>query len=170
MRHFVCLVFAACLFALTFAGCSSDSQVESLLKSINTNNAQRLSNLYNMYQSQHGWVGPESMDELKEFVKKLPAKRLERMGIDAGDLDSLFTSERDGKEFVVRAAVQGSAMGSVQPVVFEQDGVDGTWLVGFTSSKPREATSQSEYDDWMNGNWQEPAVAERPGEDSRPGQ
>ena len=170
MRLFVCLAFFPGLLVFMLGGCSNGSKVDSLVGSLNKSNIQRLSNLYNKYQSQHDWVGPESMDVLKEYVRGLPETRLERMGVDVANLESLFISERDGKEFVVRPGVQGSAMGSVQPVVFEQDGLDGKWMKGFTSRAPREASSKSEYDEWMNGNWQEPVAAQRPGEDTRPEQ
>lgn len=149
-------------------GCSSKSKVDNLVLSLNQSNLQRLSNLYNMYQSQNNWTGPADMDELKEFVKNFPTNRLERMGIDVSDLDALFVSERDNKEYLLRPEVQGSAMGSVQPVLFEQDGVDGIWMVGFTSRTPQEVTSKSQYDDWFNGNWTEPAKQERGSPANRP--
>ena len=149
----VVAIAAAMVFLAT--GCSSGNKAEQILKSMNKDNIHRLANLYNLYQSQHSWVGPADIDEFKEFVNGVSKSRLEKMGIDPSSLDDLFISERDGQEFVIRPSVQGSAMGSVQPVVFEKDGVDGVWLVGFTSKGSREVTSRDEYDQMFNGTWQE---------------
>lgn len=122
----------------------------ALMQDANKSNIQRLSNLYRLYQAKNNWVGPESVDEFKEFVESMSAHRLEMYGVDADDIESLFISERDGEEFQFRFKVRGAPM--VQsPVVFEQTGKSGNRLVGFTSLPPKEVSEESEYEKLLAG-------------------
>src|SRR5206468_7187419 len=63
----------------------------------------RLKKLYNLYSAyiEKNQRAPASEDALREFGQKLPAT--ERADRSIGDdLDTIFTSPRDGKKFIVR--------------------------------------------------------------------
>ena len=127
-----------------------------MLADANSSNIARLGNLYHMYQSKHGWMGPKSVDEFKAFLKQVAQQnptRLEMMQVDPSDIEGLFVSERDGQPFEFRLGVQGSAMGSIKPVVFEVEGVDGERMVGFTSLSPQIAKDDAEYEAWKRGEY-----------------
>jgi hypothetical protein len=115
------------------AGCSGDPTAKEVA-ALNKSNIQRVANLYTAFQTYKGGRGPKSEAEFKEFITAFDADKLKMMGVNSGDLGALFTSERDGKPFKVRYGV-GGGRGSVDAVVFEQDGVGGTKQVGFTTGK-----------------------------------
>lgn len=141
-------------------GCGKDTSPKGLLAQYNKSNIQRLANLYNRYQAEHRWVGPPDEETFRKYVKALPAARLEMLGVDPNDIDGLFRSERDGENFVFRYRVVGSAMGSVDPVVFEATGVGGKRLVGFTGRPPQEVEAQ-DYNDWLEGKYVPETAADR---------
>jgi len=116
--------------ALGGVGCSSDDTAKQIA-AMNKSNIQRLSNVYAAYQNGKGGSGPKDEADFKDFIRAYDPAKLSAMGIDPGDLDKAFTSERDGKPFKIKYAVPGGR-GSVAPVVFEQDGAGGTKQVGFT--------------------------------------
>ena len=153
------LLFVTCAATALFFlnGCGASDPAAQMIADSNKTNVQRLANLYHMYQSKNNWVGPESVEDFKSFLGEVPKNRLEMLGISPTEIDGLFVSERDGQEFKFRFGVQGSPMGSVEPVVFEQTGVDGVRMVGFTSLKPKAVSDQSEYDDLMAGKFVKPS-------------
>jgi len=106
------------------AGCTQDN-TSSAITDANNSNVKRLSNLYQSFASRNGWHGPKDEAEFREFIRTFPAHRLQLLGVDPEKLDALFTSERDGQPFQVKYEVN-SGLGAVIPVVFEQQGVDGT--------------------------------------------
>ena len=57
----------------------------------------------------------------------------------------LFVSPRDNQPFKIRYGVQGSIMGSSEPVIFEATGVDGKREVGFLNMTEKEVDA-AEYD------------------------
>jgi hypothetical protein len=121
------IVFAFTLLA-TLSGCKDSVSSEVAAK--NDSNIKRVANLYGGFQSMHGWRGPGDEKSLKQFAKGLPDKSLAMMKIDREKLDEVFASERDGKPFKIRFAVQGGP-GAVEALVFEQVGVNGKKLVAF---------------------------------------
>lgn len=134
----------SCLLSGTLIGCSSRTNPDSAVASVNTTNMQRLANLYFTYQSQHDWHGPANENDFKSFLRGYPEHKLTRIGVDPKDIDKLFISERDSQPFKVRYGVLGSSMGSSAPVIFESTG-DGTGrLVGFLDMQQREV-DDSEY-------------------------
>lgn len=141
------------MIAICATGCGQSTTAERALASVNKSNIQRLGNLYNKYQSEHKWIGPANEAEFKKYVLDSPPARLKMIGIDANKVESLFISERDGQPFVFRYKVPGSAMGKIDPVVFEQAGVNGKRLVGFTNKPPIEVATESEYQDLLAGNF-----------------
>lgn len=143
---------ALLLFAMFFAqGCSSGS-VTAQVAAKNDSNIKRLVNLYSGYQLTHSWHGPKDENALRNFVTShgLPEKNFEMMGIDPKNLDALFKSERDGKSFKIKFGVSGG-IGSVNPVVFETEGVSGKRQVGFTTPIVEE-TDEARYSElWEKG-------------------
>ena len=120
----------AAAFGIALAGCSTD-ETANKVAAMNTSNIQRISNLYAGFQNMKSSSGPKDEAELKTFIKEYDPNKLQMMGVNANDLDKLFTSERDGKPFKVKYGV-GGGRGSVSPVVFETVGQDGKKQVGFT--------------------------------------
>jgi hypothetical protein len=135
-----------CLLVVAgLAGCSRRGTGDSMIAAANPTNVHRLCNLYNYFQARNGWQGPVDEASLRDFIGQQPERILQRMGINATDLDLLFTSERDGQPFDIRYGVPGSSRGSDEPVVFERTGLNGLRMVGFTSTKHREVAKE-EYD------------------------
>jgi hypothetical protein len=132
MRVRVAAVAVAAV-AAGLAGCSGDD-VSGEVAAQNKSNIQRLANLYSAHQVYKGGRGPKTEAEFRQFIQAFEADKLQMMGVDTGNLDALFRSERDGKPFRIRYDV-GGGRGSVDPVVFEQDGQGGTKQVAFTGGK-----------------------------------
>jgi hypothetical protein len=133
-----------CLLSSVLIGCSSRTNPDSAIASVNTTNIQRLANLYFTYQSQHDWHGPANENDFKSFLRGYPEHKLTRIGVDPKDIDKLFISERDSQPFKVRYGVLGSSMGSSAPVIFESTGDGKGRLVGFLDMQQREV-DDSEY-------------------------
>ena len=122
-------------------GCSSRTDPDSAIASVNETNLQRLANLYFTYQSKHEWRGPANEAEFKSFLRKYNPAKLTRIGIDPNAIDGLFISERDGEPFKIRYGVVGSAMGCSEPVIFESTGDGKT-----PRRLPQHATTRSRRD------------------------
>jgi hypothetical protein len=137
-------VLCGCLLGGMLVGCTSRTDPDSAIASVNVTNIQRLANLYFTYQSQHDWHGPADEAEFKSFLRGYNPHKLTRIGIDPNALDKLFISERDGQPFKIRYGVLGSAMGSSAPVIFESTGDGKGRLVGFLDMQQREV-DESEY-------------------------
>ena len=111
----------AVLLVLSVVGCS---QKFPSLADVNDTNIKKLRGAYGLFLFQHDLRGPESEEELKEYLRTDPGAKvkLERMGMTLDDIDSIFISERDGQPFKVRYGLNG--LGD-HAAVFEADGVDG---------------------------------------------
>jgi hypothetical protein len=125
-------------------GCSQSSP-ESTLASLNGSNVQRLVNLYFAYQKKYEFNGPKDEQDFRQFVQGISSEKLQRIGVDAASIDSIFVSERDGQPFKIRYRVKGNIRGSNEPVVFESQGADGKRIVGFLDMTQREVDAV-EYD------------------------
>jgi hypothetical protein len=99
--------------------------------------------------------GPADEAVFREFIRTYDAKKLARIGVDPQAFDALFVSDRDGQPFKIRYGVPGSARGSREPVIFESQGVDGKWQVGFLDMDVREADDE-EYERLWSGNAPQP--------------
>lgn len=134
-----------CLFLAVAAGCTSSSAPN--FADANRTNIQKLKNAYMMYMNDHGFTGPEDEAALKSYLRENPAAkiRLGRMGVNPEDIDSIFTSERDGEPFVIRWGVKGLAD---HAIVFEKTGVDGKRFVALGTPKEVDA---AEYEGWLSG-------------------
>jgi hypothetical protein len=135
------ILFAVCVFA----GCGGSVDPDSAVAAANSSNIQRLTNLYMTFQSENGRIGPADDASLKDFIRSLPPTTLTRIGLEPGNVDSTFVSERDGQPFKLRYKVVGSMMGSDEPVVFESVGVGGKRMVGFLNMTQRDVDA-AEYD------------------------
>jgi len=143
---------ACCVLLVALTGCSGSVGNDEAIALANSTNIQRLSNLYFTYQTKNEWRGPVGEPEFKEFIRSYNPQKLARIGVDPQAADALFTSERDGEPFKIRYSVQGSAMGSSEPVVFESVGVDGKRQVGFLNMTQAEVDG-AEYESlWAHGN------------------
>ena len=136
-------------FLAALAGCGRDTTAKEVA-AMNTSNIQRVANLYSAFQTYKGGRGPATEAEFQEFITQFDKEKLQMMGVNAGDLAGLFTSERDGKPFKVRYNVYGGR-GAVAPVVFEQDGKNGKRMVAFTGNAKVEEVDESTYKDLWAG-------------------
>jgi hypothetical protein len=136
---------SCCVAVSLLLGCTSGANPQDAVAKANQTNLQRLSNLYLAYQGDNNWQGPADEVEFKEFIRGFSPKKLTRIGVDPSSTDSLFVSERDGQPFKIRYSVVGNMMGSMEPVVFEAEGVDGKRLVGFLDMSQREVDA-AEYE------------------------
>jgi hypothetical protein len=103
----------ALLILGVFAGCGGSLDPNEAIAKVNSNNLQRLANLYFTYQMKNDWRGPADEAKFKEFIRGYNAKKLTRIGIDANAIDELFINERDGQPFKIRipfAAAQWVAL------------------------------------------------------------
>jgi hypothetical protein len=142
---------AICILAGGFlAGCGDSTDPNSAIAAVNEQNIQRLANLYFAYQVKHEWHGPPDEQAFTQFLRGYNPDKLTRIGIDPKAIDKLFVSERDGEPFKIRYGVQGSAMGSSEPVIFEAKGVNGRRNVGFLNMVQREV-DDTEYNDLWAG-------------------
>jgi hypothetical protein len=142
---------ACCVLLAAFTGCAGSVNNDEAIARVNSTNIQRLSNLYFSYQTKNEWHGPVGEPEFKGFIRSYNPQKLARIGVDPQAVDALFTSERDGQPFKIRYSVQGSAMGSSEPVVFESVGVDGKRQVGFLNMTHAEF-DPAEYESlWARG-------------------
>jgi hypothetical protein len=135
--HYRTAVAAVATLLGGLAGCSRD-KTASDVAAMNASNIQRLANIYAAHQNYKNGRGPNDEAEFRAFIKDFDPTKLTMMKIDPGNLDAVFTSERDGKPFKIRYKV-GGGRGSVDAVVFEQTGKDGTKQVGFTGGKVENA-------------------------------
>lgn len=139
-----CLV-VSCLLLSTI-GCKGNTALSDV-RAANESNVAKLRSCYMLYKSRHNNVAPKSKEELAEFIANEPGidKNLERMGIERGNFDSFFTSERDGQEVKVKWGVDGMLS---PPYVFESEGVDGKYLIAGGEVMEVDKT---EYDAWWDG-------------------
>ncbi len=133
-----CKAFTVCLIVSAITGCNSGVNPDDAISAVNSSNIQRVTNLYLAYQAQNNWVGPEDELKFKDFIRSLSEVQLTRIGVNPGQLDKLFTSDRDGQPFKIRYKVVGDVMGSTEPVVFEAEGSGGKRMVGILNMTQRE--------------------------------
>lgn len=135
-------------------GCSNPAVTEEgRLQASNPSNIYRLTNLYSSFADQHRGLGPKDEKQFREFIEKMGAERLGRIGVDASALDSLFSSERDGQPFVItyrqkKPEVRGPApngkAGSTEiAIVREAVGQDGLRQVGFLGTRAVKSLDES---------------------------
>lgn len=124
---------------VAFWGCGpGESEVLSVIRSNNDSNGKRLANLYYIHQTlSPRREGPRDEAGFREFISSIKPEQLAEMNVDAGRLDDLFISERDGEPFLVRYGVvmPGLGGGHHQAVIFERQGQRGQISVYMTGPK-----------------------------------
>lgn len=139
------------------AGCGSKQpDVTSLVASVNNANGKRLANLYAVYQSRHDGSGPKDRQAFESFIRTaLQPGELAGTGVDQGNLEALFVSERDKQPFFVRYGVSSpdpSSPGVNLAVIFEADGIDGMHEVFLTGPRAERVPADA-MDDWKAGKY-----------------
>lgn len=152
MKSLHCLILLG--LVIGFSGCGGGVDTNAMFAEANATNIQRAASLYSAFQAEHGWVGPASEQELLEYAKKLPADKLQLIGIE-GDVESVFVG-RDGNPFKFRFDLKSNPRDPPVAIVFENSPTEGKYQVAFTGFKLEEV-DQAEYDRLMN---QEPATNE----------
>jgi hypothetical protein len=133
------------------AGCSDDHGAGAIA-SVNTNNIQKLTNLYSGFQFARYGPGPKDEAEFKRYIKnEMGPYHLGLMQIDPNNIDAVFISERDHKPFKVRYGVNGGP-GVVNAIVFEADGVGGKKQVGINGGTVMEV-DDAQYQEMWSGKW-----------------
>lgn len=144
------------------AGCGADRADK--VRAMNATNSKRLSNLYAAFQqSNNTFKGPKDEAEFREYIGKLPEAGLDLYGIKPGSVDGIFVSERDDQPFRIKYGVRGSQY-SNDAVIFEETGLDGVRIVGFTGATEKEVSSDQEYDQL----WSSKAATKRPRRNAGP--
>lgn len=117
------------------------------LADVNKDNITRVHSMYMMYMNNHNFTGPDSKEQLKEYLTTDNTAKVlvKRMGVDMADFESLFVSERDGEEFEVRWGLKGIAD---HAIVFEKVGLEGKRFVCFAKAKE---LGDSEYSGYLSG-------------------
>ncbi|HUR52489.1 MAG TPA: hypothetical protein VMZ71_00020, partial [Gemmataceae bacterium] len=137
---------AAVPLAALLAGCSSDKTAQQV-GDMNKSNIQRVGNLYAAFHNIKGARGPKDEAELRQFIAEFDPAKLQMMGVNKDNIDGLLTSERDGQKFQIRYNV-GGGRGSVDAVVFEKVGANGTKQVGYTGGKVEDVDDSTYKELW----------------------
>jgi hypothetical protein len=137
------------LLLVIIVGCQRDKAID-MFQSVNESNIQRLANLYCVFQAAHNFVGPKDEQEFKAFISTMHESRKKYFQIEPGQIDQLFVSERDKQPFKIRWELKATARQGLVPLVFEQQGVDGKYMIGFSSFEVREV-EQFDYDQYWSG-------------------
>jgi hypothetical protein len=102
-------------------GCGEGSNGQQQSES----NLRMVAVMYSQYLSAHGGEAPHDESEFRAYVDSLGPGVLHRAGLS--DLDELFVSIRDGKQFAVK--YQNGRWPLEGAIAYEQVGVDGRRLV-----------------------------------------
>lgn len=142
-RHLTVAVTVTLTLLFAVAGCRSKKTSADLIN----DNLDRLSSCYLVYWTEHGFRGPEDEQQFKSYLRedRVAQKRLKRMGISSDQIDSMFTSDRDGEPFKVKYGVTGYFD---HAIVFESKGVDGRRMIALMN--PIEADEKT-YDGYWSG-------------------
>lgn len=142
-----CLACSGILFFLFAVGCTPPT-AKSMIESAADSNVKKLGALYLQFQLQNteeSLIGPADENEFKDFIRRQSETGLDFLGVDVDNLDQMFVSERDNKPLKVRWSVKGNVRGPAIPIFFEQDGIDGTYEVGFNGFVSKQV-DKAEYD------------------------
>ncbi len=151
----VLLVSCGLFMFAVLLGCSNDHSA-SAIASVNGSNIQKLTNLYTAMQANRYGPGPKDEVEFKHFIKEeMGPYHLGLMHVDPDNIDAIFISDRDHKPFKVRYGVT-SGPGTINALVFEQEGTDGKKQVGLNGGTVMEV-DDAQYQEMWNGKWHPPA-------------
>lgn len=148
--HFCTLSAVLAVLVTVVSGCGSGDAADQMFAEANDMNIKRVSSLYAVFQGQHKYKGPKDEAEFKSFISQQNEKHLKRIGVDPSKLDELFLSERDNQPFNIRWELVCQPRSAPKPIVFEKDGVDGKYMVAFSSYVCKEV-DKAEYDRLWEG-------------------
>lgn len=137
------------IIAISFVGCGGNPGAE-MFASVSGTNIQRLANLYCVFQAQHNFRGPNDEQQFKTFIANMHPSHLKNYQVDVSNLDQLFISERDRQPFKIRWELQANPRQAHVPLIFEQQGIDGKLMIGFSGFEVREV-GKAEYDEYWTG-------------------
>jgi hypothetical protein len=121
------VTIAALWIGLFISGCQGSGS--GVQKPDGQDRVNKLFNLYRAYVDKTG-KGPPNEAALREFGQKMsPTDRADRLIGD--DLETIFTSPRDDKKFVVRYNVRIDPSQN-KAVIWEDTGVNGNRLVALS--------------------------------------
>ena len=86
---------------------------------------------------------PKDEADFKARIRGNLAPMAEKLGVT--DVDGLFISKRDGKPLVIAYGPPPASAGGQEVIAYEQEGVDGKRLVGFSMGSIEEA-DQARFD------------------------
>jgi hypothetical protein len=142
--------FGAISMTAGCVGSSAENAAISAVHSRNDSNIKRAANLYYSYWIAYNGAGPKDQQALEGYAKAMPAEQTEWMGVDRANPGATFVSERDHKPFKVRWNIPGDRY-KIDALVFEDEGVGGKRMVGFSGSHV-ESVDANRYDDlWEHG-------------------
>ena len=137
--------FSVLLFVVMFLfGCGGPNPDKMFAESFDTK-IKKLAVLYSTFQARNRWTGPADDAEFRNYIDNVNETRLGRLGITKSQLDSLFQSERDNKPYRIRWGMSGGNGVPPKPILFEAEGLDGKYMVGFTNGTSQEF-SKEDYD------------------------
>ncbi len=87
---------------------------------------------------------PTDEADFKEEIRGNLAPMAEKLAVT--DVDGLFTSKRDGKPLVIAYGPAPASPGGQEVIAYEQEGIDGKRLVGFSMGMTEEA-DQARFDE-----------------------
>lgn len=151
-NQMLCLLLTVLLFGT--GGCGPSQNLDHV-KAANDTNIKKLCSAYQLYASRSRYIGPESKEELVEFLRtnEKITRNLELMGLDRSEIDGYFISENDGKEFEIRwgVFVNPDQERAREPLVFEKEGKDGIRLVMLANRNILEVDNDKKYQALLNG-------------------
>ena len=155
MKNRIRLICVLALSHLHVAGCSKPDAAKNITAEKNKTNIQKVANSMVLYAAVKQNQGPESIQQLTEFVQNDPdiERNLNWMGIERSKFTDYLTSSVDQQEFKVRWGLAFNPDGAAIPLVFEQNGNDaGVRRVALSDGRVLEVESDSKYDELLAGN------------------
>ena len=158
--------FCAVLFFLAIhVGCGSPSPDKMFADRFDSR-IKKLAVLYSTFQARNNWTGPADEGEFREYINGISEKRLARLEITKAQVETLFQIDRDGQPYKIRWSIAGGNGVPPKPILFEANGADGKYLVGFTNGISQEY-SKDDYDKLWNGEGDDGSMIGFNAEDTR---
>lgn len=133
------------LATVFYSGCSRSPNPDNMFAERFDTKIKQLAVLYTTYQTRNNWTGPADDAEFRNYIDGVSETRLGRLGITKNQIDDLFQSERDGQPYRIRWGMTGGNGVPPKPILFEAEGADGKYMVGFTNGTSQEF-AQEDYD------------------------
>jgi len=145
------MAFSLILVVFTIGCGDPKGALMAELKELNKYNVAKARACVVLYASRHDEKGPKNKEELMAFLNEGSVDRnLEYIGIDKNDIESIFTSERDGQPLKIKWGGRHDP-DKPKPLAFEVEGVEGVRLVA--AEVVKEVDSDEEYDKLWAGKY-----------------